>query len=112
MAKRHIRTEKTRKRRSVRPYHAVPDLFFAAAAAVPFAFGPATGVSALQAGPGEILNGVPVANALVDFTSNLTANLRDNAKPAVTLLVAGLVAKWAGKKVGANRIGTKKVKLA
>ena len=89
--------------------HLIPDVFFAGGALVPFTMpGGGASQSVLQVFQTEGFNGYSLMNATYALEQSTIANWKDIA----VLGVLGIAAKWAGKKVGLNRVGTKKVKIA
>ena len=109
--KRIYRRYKVKSVRHRRPdeIHLVPDLFYAGAAMVPF----------MQPGAGSTTSAVDalmqpgtVGEKFTNSVYNLGQSVKSNWVEIAELAVIGVLAKWAGRKVGANKIGTKKVKLA
>lgn len=97
---------KSRSRGKVREIHVIPDAFMVAAAAVPFIEPTASG------NPGFIAD---LTNSSLPLSERVTMSVNavgeaamENWKEIATLAVISLAAKWAGKKVGLNRVGTTK----
>ena len=109
--KRSYRRYKAKSVRHRRPdeIHLVPDLFYAGAAMVPF----------MQPGAGSTTSAVDalmqpgtIGEKFTNSVYNLGQSVKSNWVEIAELAIIGVLAKWAGKKIGANKIGTKKVKLA
>ena len=95
---------KTSRRRSTPKVHVLPAALGIAALSVPFVLpAPGNGYSAFQlAQTGQY------QAALSEFEMSAVKNWKDIA----VLAVFAYGAKWGGKKLGLNRVGTKKVVLA
>lgn len=89
-------------------YHAIPDLFYAGAAAI--IAGPAASNAY-----GNYKNGGGGMAGLQTMVSDLPWTVSNevipNALPAVELAVVGVIIQKVAKMVGLNRIGTKRVKV-
>lgn len=89
--------------------HLIPDLFLAGAAAIPFVNPTSNGNPGFLA---DMLNtSIPISDRVTFGLNALPEATVENLKPIVVMGVLGLVAKWAGKKVGLNKVGSKKVKV-
>lgn len=91
-----------------RQVHLIPDLLIVGGISLPF-FEEGTGYNSPYYGVKNIPNGYSVHATASNFAQSYsdTQHLKDGA----ILVAAGLVAKWAGKKVGLNRVGTKDIKV-
>lgn len=106
-----VKSEKRRGRRKGENIHVIPDALGVMAVAEPFINGDNTnGDNAL----GYLLrNGGGNIGATLDGTVwRVKQNIVPAAKDAAILGVFALGASWLGKKLGLNKVGTKKVKLA
>lgn len=101
---------KTRRRNPVDVIHVVPDVLAVAAMAIPFVDSGKVGSAydnsvqyfkTGQWGPG-----------IQNLISSTMTNLPETILPAVELGVVAIAASWFGRKLGLNKIGTKRVKLA
>jgi hypothetical protein len=94
--------------------HLIPDLFGVAALSVPLVL------------PGENTNGASAADSVMSIVrgqntfgagmseavNNTIASVKTNVVPMVELGVLAFAFAWGGKKLGLNKIGTKRVKIA
>lgn len=91
-----------------RQVHLIPDLLIVGGISLPF-FEEGTGYNSPYYG----VKNIPKGYSVHATASNFAQSYSDitHLKDAAVLVGAGLVAKWAGKKVGLNRVGTKDVKV-
>lgn len=97
-------SRKERKKDRGNKIHVIPDVLFASAVGIPFVTvdgAGSTAVSNFMAGPG---NWQYIPNDII-------GGITENVKPIAELVVSAFVAKYLGKKLGLNRVGTKEVKL-
>lgn len=104
------KSNKGKHRRSKPQIHLLPDLFYAGAAAIPFVT--TTPDSSSSAVDSLMAPGVPIGERIGNAAWAAREGAVQNAVPIAELAVLGIAFKWAGKKLGLNRVGTMGVKLA
>lgn len=88
--------------------HLIPAAFGISAAAVPFVLpGGGAGQSVVEVFQTQGFNGGSVMNAVYAVEQSTIANWKD----IVVLGIMAVAAKWGAKKIGLNKVGTKKVKI-
>ena len=93
--------------------HLIPDAMYASAAALPFiTTAPGTSQSAVEV-IGAVARGeTPIGEGVQNFITATLGNVRQDIVPMAELAVVGYAIQYAAKKVGLNRVGTKRVKIA
>lgn len=89
--------------------HVLPDLFGTLAIATPLISPTAGNDSALDWAIGDLRDG---KYSMPDGLNALRQNLPSLIVPAAELGVISLAVKWGGQKLGLNKIGTKRWKIA
>lgn len=89
--------------------HVLPDLFGALAIATPVISPTSGNESALDWAIADLKDG---KYTVPDGLNALRQNLPSLIVPAVELGAIALVVKWGGQKLGLNRVGTKRWKIA
>ena len=97
------------RRKSERAVHLVPDAMAAAALALPFVSG-TSGTESVMTDLQHVMQG-NLAD-LGNIPYHIAAAMKAEAPLMIELGVGALLVKWGAKKLGFNRVGTKKVKLA
>ena len=106
---RRYRSKMRTRRKAPGEVHLVPDLFLAGAAAIPFVNPTSSGNPGFLA---DMLNtSIPISDRITFEINALPDAALENLKPIAIMGILGLGAKWAGKKVGLNKVGSKKVKV-
>lgn len=106
----YSRSRKSRVYRRKEPdLHAVPDLFYAAAAAMPFV---STSGDAATSPMGSLMEaGVPYDQRINNATYSLGSQIQQDWKSMAEIAIVGYAIQWIGKKTHLNRVGGKRIKL-
>jgi len=90
-------------------YHALPDIFYAAAAAEPLV---QPGGESSQSVIGVLSDpSMSLSEKALNAPFALEQSVMANWKSIAVLGIGGYALQWIGKKTGLNKVGTKKVKI-
>ena len=108
-----VSRRKDGKKRTGNVIHVIPDIFYTSAVALPFiTIGPGESQSAITVVSDVLHGSTPIGQGVNNFISAVSDNVIPDLIPMAELAAVGYGLRWLGKKVGLNRIGTKRVKIA